>query len=433
MIRNVARDQRSDGRGMLEGRQRQRQRRWMRPTVMALEDRRLLSTFTVTNTADSGTGSLRSEIGLANSTAGNNTITFSVTGTITLNSALPDLSNTTGLMDIDGPGASSLTVARSSAPSTSLFSIFTVSAGAQVAISGLTVTGGDTTGDGGGLYNDGGTATLTGIAVVGNSAAAGGGLFNFNGTITLTNSTVNGNSASNSGDTGVTHGGGIDNNGFLTATGDAFSHDDAFGAGGGIFNEVGGMVTLTSCTFSNDTGGTGPIGGAGGLANYAIMTVDGCTFSDNLAPFGGGLYNGGATSLTVDDSTFSDNSASVYGGGIENEGGTLTVDGSTFSGNSASQGGGLDDVFGGSVMVDGSTFSGNSASQGAGLYVGAASTATLTNFTIAGNTAGSTGGGIGNSARPDRHQFHPQRQLGRRRQRHRQLRHADAHQFHPQR
>ena len=57
MIRNVARDQRRDGRGMVEGRQRQRRR--MRPTVMALEDRRLLSTFTVTNTADSGTGSLR--------------------------------------------------------------------------------------------------------------------------------------------------------------------------------------------------------------------------------------------------------------------------------------------------------------------------------------------------------------------------------------
>ena len=58
---------------------------------------------------DAGTGSglsgdLRYVITQADQTTGDNTINFSVTGTITLNSALPDLSNTTGLMDIEGPG-----------------------------------------------------------------------------------------------------------------------------------------------------------------------------------------------------------------------------------------------------------------------------------------------------------------------------------------
>ena len=44
---------------------------------MALEDRRLLSTFTVDNTLDDGsTGSLRWAVGLANSTSGDNTIDF---------------------------------------------------------------------------------------------------------------------------------------------------------------------------------------------------------------------------------------------------------------------------------------------------------------------------------------------------------------------
>ena len=62
---------------MVEGRQRLRRR--LLPTVMALEGRRLLSTFTVTNTADSGAGSLRYEIGLANSPAGANTIDFDPT------------------------------------------------------------------------------------------------------------------------------------------------------------------------------------------------------------------------------------------------------------------------------------------------------------------------------------------------------------------
>ena len=47
--------------------------------IRALEERTLLSTFTVTNTADSGIGSLRYELGLANSNAGANTINFDPT------------------------------------------------------------------------------------------------------------------------------------------------------------------------------------------------------------------------------------------------------------------------------------------------------------------------------------------------------------------
>ena len=50
-------------------------------------------------------GDLRYVITQADQSAGDNTIDFAVTGTITLNSALPDLSNTTGLTDIEGPGA----------------------------------------------------------------------------------------------------------------------------------------------------------------------------------------------------------------------------------------------------------------------------------------------------------------------------------------
>ena len=55
------------------------------------------------------TGDLRYAITQADQTTGDNTINFSVTGTITLSSALPDLSNTTGLTDIEGPGASKVT------------------------------------------------------------------------------------------------------------------------------------------------------------------------------------------------------------------------------------------------------------------------------------------------------------------------------------
>ena len=50
-------------------------------------------------------GDLRYAITQADQTTGDNTINFSVTGTIWLNSVLPDLNNKTGKMDIEGPGA----------------------------------------------------------------------------------------------------------------------------------------------------------------------------------------------------------------------------------------------------------------------------------------------------------------------------------------
>ena len=57
-----------------------RQRRRMRPTLLALEDRRLLSTFTVTSTLDDGSvGTLRWAVGQANSTGGAETIAFDST------------------------------------------------------------------------------------------------------------------------------------------------------------------------------------------------------------------------------------------------------------------------------------------------------------------------------------------------------------------
>ncbi len=134
-----------------------------------LETRALLSltTWTVNSLGDTGYGSgqsgdLRYCITQADKTTGDNTINFSVTGTITLNSALPDLSNTTGLMDIEGPGASSLTVARNSAEGTPDFGVFTVDAGVQAQLASLTIAGGSGNSgeDGGGINNSG---ALTGI------------------------------------------------------------------------------------------------------------------------------------------------------------------------------------------------------------------------------------------------------------------------------
>ncbi len=141
-------------------------RRW---SIERLEGRVVPSTITVMNTDDSGAGSLRAAIEQANVDAAQDTITFAltVTGTISLLTALPDLS---AGMNIVGPGPSALTVARSGAVETPLFNIFTVSAGAQVAISGLTITGGLSLGGGGGIDNLG-TLSIANDVISGNGSA----------------------------------------------------------------------------------------------------------------------------------------------------------------------------------------------------------------------------------------------------------------------
>src|SRR5262249_49149359 len=127
----------------------------------------------VTSLGDAGPGTLRAAIVQANLDPAPDTITFdpAVRGTITLSTALPDLSTA---IDIEGPGPRALTVARSGAPGTPDFRIFTVPARAVVTISSLTITGGhDPTftsgqGLGGGIYNAG-TLSITDSTVSGNS------------------------------------------------------------------------------------------------------------------------------------------------------------------------------------------------------------------------------------------------------------------------
>jgi hypothetical protein len=232
--------------------------------VEVLEDRTLLSTFTVDHLPDDLVGSgLNGSLRYALTHAvDNDTVTFAVTGTINLNGVLPALIHR---ISIEGPGANSLTVRRDTGGD---YRVFLVQS--TVVVSNLTIAGGYAgtglvqPGYGGGIL-DYGTLTLTNAVVRGNYAfAEGGGIYN-SGTLTVNNSEVSGN--------GTTY---------------AFSQ-----AGGGIYNDRFATVTLNSSTISDNSTPGGEVNGGGGIANGGTMTLNNSTVSGNAADSGGGIANDG--------------------------------------------------------------------------------------------------------------------------------------------
>jgi hypothetical protein len=135
-----------------------------RPRLEPLEDGTLPSTWTVLNLNDSGAGSLRAEVALAQD---GDTVNFDASlryGTVTLTSGELEIHHS---VTIQGPGANVLSVSGSHASR-----VFEVFGGVIATISGLTVTGGMVVGSGDGVLVDtGGTLTLNNSTVGGNSGS----------------------------------------------------------------------------------------------------------------------------------------------------------------------------------------------------------------------------------------------------------------------
>jgi hypothetical protein len=335
------------------------------------------ATFTVTSTADTaGTcptpstcASLRQAINSANAAPNpdmdtNDVITFAagVTGSIGLGGDLPDV---TEGVDINGPGASTLSVDGNDNE------IFYLNAGAatysDVNISGLTITDG-----GGGVYS--------------------GGITNLVDTnTTVSNSVITGN-------TGALSGGGIYNGGQLILKYSQVSGN--YGQYGGGIHNTNGQFAAAYSTISGNHATTGQGGGIRDYGSFSILI--GSTVSGNYGIDGGGIFSVDSASNPVQVfaaySTISGNHAtSGHGGGVWAAGeGNAGFFASTVSGNTAVGNGGglfldltptdpLDPKY--PSLID-TTVAGNSAdNEGGGLFL-ANYDADLYNTLFGDNTAG---------------------------------------------
>src|SRR5438874_6942510 len=199
---------------------------------------------TVTNTNDSGPGSLRNALAVAND--GDTIDATGISGVISLNSGELLVSTS---VTINGPGADLLAVDGNMISRGFRIPV----SGKTIAISGFTIRNGHAGNAGGGIDNENNdTLVITNCIISSNTAGLGGGMFN-GGPLTIGSTTVSGNSAAN---------------------------------GGGIYNSGGGMATITNSTVSGNSAGEG-----GGIFNIGVFAITNSTLSNNSASLAGGVFN----------------------------------------------------------------------------------------------------------------------------------------------
>ena len=176
--------------------------------------------------------------------------------------------------------------------------------------------------------------TLDGVVIRDSHTDGGyGGAMEVTGDVTIRNSRFTHDTAAGGG-----LGGAIDLDGATaTISGSVFENNSHANANGGaIYVESGGMLTVTSSTFTGNSPGTGSSGGAVAFGPSTSGTFQNTTFSGNSAPSSGGALYFDGTSLSLVNDTFSGNS-SALGASLDDVSGTTSAQNTIFA---APQGGG---------------------------------------------------------------------------------------------
>ena len=216
----------------------------------------------VTITSDSGSGSLRDAVAAA---APGDTITFApgMDGKTILLGGSQILLNKNLTID-----ASAL-VNGVTVSGNQLSRIFEIAPGVSVTLQGLTLSGGNATDNGGGIFSSG-SLTLSKCNISGNTTSGnGGGIYNSSGSLNVSNCTLSGNTAS-------ANGGGIYSitalSGIVTTLINSTLTQNAAQAGGAIYN-YDGRTVLDHCTVSGNTAQAASGGGVGSFGDAATATA----------------------------------------------------------------------------------------------------------------------------------------------------------------
>jgi len=269
------------------------------------------SHLNVVNSNSDGPGSLRQAILDANALPGFNSIDFapSAYGTITLTS--DELLITDDLL-INGPGATNMVVDGNHASR-----VFHIGPGTTVTIAGLTIANARAFGvfpanEGGGIYNERASLTVSNCTLSGNSADAAGGIFNDHGSLAIANSTLSSNSAV------AGSGGGIWNTGgTLTVSNSTLSGNSAVTGGGAIYNDGSfggsGSLQIANSTVSGSSAGNSRGGSIFSDASFGSASVEIGSTILNAGASGGNIFNDSGTVTSLGYNLSSDD-----GGGLLN-------------------------------------------------------------------------------------------------------------------
>ena len=262
-----------------------------------------------------------------------------------------------------GAGAATTTIDGNAAGSV----VTSTSCDPNTVLDGFTITNGDAF-SGGGMYNAGGSPTVTDCIFTGNEAIEyGGGMANVSGSPIVAGCTFSENRTGS---------------------------DTSWGAGGGMYN--GGSLTLINCNFNGNVAEGSPhvtlSGLGGGIYNYGsnVVNIRDCTFSGNYAAYGAGTYNS-YSSPAITGCSFIRNLVTQHhgGAGMQNWGSSPTVSNCTFSGNAGSgiwspDGGGILNALSSDPNVINCAFIGNRAFFVGGIYSESCAP-TVTNCTFSAN------------------------------------------------
>ncbi len=242
---------------------------------------------------------------------------------------------------------------------------------------------------GGGIKLDGGSSSLSGGLVTGNTAKYGGGLEFYQTVFTMTGGTVsNNNGTENAGGINVGEGS------TFTLENGMIENNMAAKFGGGV-NQYKSIFVMKGGAIRGNTVTT-ESGGGVNLFDMSALTMSGGVIESNKAMAvgrnGGGIHAVGPLPIiTIEDGTIRNNQAENLGGGVATYQAKIVMEGGAISGNTAKNGGGIsvDGISSskGSFALSGGTITSNTVTiSGGGIFSTANGVLTRTGGTVSANT-----------------------------------------------